>query len=328
MRFDGRICMKKKYLALGVGGAFGALVAWKMISRAATVNWEDFAEQVHHPENSHFAEVDGATVHYQEFGAASAPKLLLIHGYTSSTYVWQQVAPTLADKGFHVIAVDLLGFGFSDKPKAFDYKIESQARIIVRLMDVLGIGRATLVGSSYGGAVASAAALDYAERVEKLILVGTVCNDDAKSHPLLKLAAIPGVGEVITPFLADSKRFLRHRMRNTLAPESHHLITDDRVANVIRPLRAADAHRAVLATSRNWNACRIQDDAQLIKQPTLLIWGEKDTVIPMSSGEKLFAALPDARFVIFKNCGHVPQEENSDLFVDLVAEFVSAEKAD
>lgn len=312
--------MNKKNLALGFGGAVGALVAWKMLTRARTVNWEDFTD-IHHAENSHFAEVDGATVHYQEFGNRAHPTLLLIHGYTASTYVWHTVAPRFADEGFHVIAADLIGFGFSEKPGWFDYSIASQARVIVRLMNVLGIGRATFVGSSYGGAVASTIALDYAERVEKLVLVDAVCNDEVLSNPILKLTAVPGLGEIVAPFLIDSKRFLKRRMQNTLAPENHHLITKKRIESVHRPTKAADAHRSFLATARNWDACRIQDDAQYIGQPTLIVWGEKDRIIPVENGEKLYNSILNSRFVVFKECGHVPAEEKPDLFVDLVTEF-------
>ena len=192
--------MKKEHIALGIGGAIGGVIAWKMLSRSATVNFEDVADRVVHAENSHFIEVDGAKVHYQEFGDASKPKLLLIHGFTASAYVWKTTAPMLADKGFHVIAVDLLGFGFSEKPAWFDYSIQSQARMISRLMNRLGIGTATIVGSSYGGAVALTLALDYPERVEKLVLVDAVINDEVKNHPIMKLASIPGVGELLPRF--------------------------------------------------------------------------------------------------------------------------------
>lgn len=313
--------MNKKSLALGVGGAVGAAVAWKMLTRAKTIEWDTVADKVHHAENSHFAEVDGMTVHYQEFGDAAHPTLILIHGYTASTFVWQTVAPQLAGEGFHVVAVDLLGFGYSDKPAWFDYSIASQARMVMRLMNVLGIGRATFVGSSYGGAVASTLALDYAERVEKLVLVDAVCNDEVLNHPILKLAAIPGIGEIMAPFLIDSKRFLKYRMKGTLAPENHHLITKDRIESVRRPTRAADAHHSFLATARNWDACRIEADARYIRQQTLIIWGEKDTVIPVKFGERLYDSILHSRLVVFKNCGHIPQEEKSELFVELVTEF-------
>ncbi|CAA9384652.1 MAG: hypothetical protein AVDCRST_MAG74-613 [uncultured Pyrinomonadaceae bacterium] len=319
--------MNKKNLALGAGGAIGAIIAWKMLTRAGAVDWETSSGKIHHAENSHFAEVDGATVHYQEFGDKTNPTLLLIHGYTASTYVWRTVAPQLAARNFHVVAVDLLGFGYSDKPAAFDYTIASQARMIERLMNRLGIGKATLIGSSYGGAVASTLALDAAERVEKLVLVGAVCNDEALNNPLLKLASVPVLGEVLTPFLLDSKTFLKARMKRMLAPASHHLINKERVESVSRPLKAKDAHHSVLASARNWDANRIQADAHLINQPTLLIWGENDSVVPVQNGECLYDAMLNSRLVVLQNCGHLPQEEKPEKFVELVTEFRRNQKA-
>jgi len=319
--------MNKKNLALGVGGAVGALIAWKMLSRAREVSWEDFADDIHHPENSHFVEVDGVTVHYQEFGDAAHPTLILIHGYTASTYVWQTVAPMLAGENFHVVAVDLLGFGFSEKPAWFEYSIVSQARMIERFMDRIGIGRAILVGSSYGGAVASTVALDYRERVEKLVLVDAVCNDEAKQNVLLRLVSMRGVGEILSPFLIDSRRFLKLRMRRTIAPVNHHLITKERIEAVHRPLRAKNAHHSVLASARNWNANRIEDDAYLINQPTLIIWGEDDNVIPVRNGEKLYDSILNSRLVVLKDCGHIPQEEKPERFVELVSAFCRDKKS-
>jgi pimeloyl-ACP methyl ester carboxylesterase len=313
--------MKTRHLALGIGGALGAAVAWKMLTRPASVAWEKVADKVIHSEHSHFVEIDGATVHYQEFGEPSNPALLMIHGFTASAYVWKTVAPVLADEGFRVVAIDLLGFGYSEKPSWFDYTIASQARMASRFMDRLGIGRATVVGSSYGGAVALTLALDYAERVEKLVLVDAVINDEATSHPIMRLARIPGLGEVITPFLIDSKRFMKFRMQGTLAPANHHLITKDRIESVIRPLHAKDGHHAVLKAGRNWDANRIEEDAHLVNQPTLIIWGEEDGVIPLRCGKSLYNSILHSRFVVLKNCGHVPQEEKPELFTALVSNF-------
>lgn len=319
--------MKKRYLAAGAGiGAVGALIGWKLLTREREVNWEDFAEEIHHPSHSHFVEVDGLRVHYQEFGDLTDPTLILVHGYTASTYVWQTTAPMLAARGFHVLAVDLIGFGFSGKPAWFDYRIQSQARIIERFMNRLGIGRATLVGSSYGGAVAATVALDYPEFVEKLVLVDSVINDEPKNHPVLKLARIPGIGEIISPFLIDSKMFLKKRMRGTLAPVNHHLITRERIDSIQRPLHAADGHHSVLQTGRAWDADRIETDAHLINQPTLIVWGENDTVIPVKCGEKLYDSILNSRLVVFENCGHVPQEEKSEDFVNVVTAFCQPKK--
>ena len=318
--------MKKRNLAIAIGGGIGAAVAVKMLSRAKTVLWEDVADRVPHSEHSHFINVEGARLHYQEFGERASPTIVLIHGYTASLLVWKSVSPLLADAGFHVIAVDLVGFGYSEKPRWFDYSIQSQARMVSRFMNRLGIGRATLVGSSYGGAVAMTLCLDYPEFVEKLVLIDTVCNDEVKNHPILRLAAIRGVGEVITPFLVDSRAMMRFRMRGTLSPSNHHLITSERVSNVLRPLTAADAHHSVLATSRNWSANRIEQDAHMINQPTLIIWGEKDKIIGIHNGYNLHDSILHSRFVILKNCGHVPAEEKSELVSELVTEFCRDKK--
>ena len=318
--------MKARNLALGLVGAAGAVVAVKMLTRAGTVEWERVAGAVEHSENSRFVHVDGANVYYQEFGHLGNPTLLLIHGYTASTYAWRTVAPMFADEGFHVIAVDLLGFGYSEKPRWFDYSIESQARMISRFMDTLGIGLATVAGSSYGGAVATTLALDYAERVEKLVLVNAVCNDNLRSMPILRLASIPLIGEAITPFLADTKALHRRRMRKTLSPANHDLISEERVAAIVRPLAAADAHHALLATSRNWHANRVTYDAHLIKQPTLIVWGEDDKVTPVNDGHRLHDEILHSRLVVLKDCGHVPMEEKSQLFTELVTEFARDRK--
>jgi pimeloyl-ACP methyl ester carboxylesterase len=315
--------MKKRHLAIGIGGAIGAAVAWKMLTRASEALWTN---EIHHAENSHFVEVDGATIHFQEFGEKTNPTLLLIHGYTASTYVWRTVAPMLAAEDFHVVAVDLLGFGYSDKPTQFDYTIASQARMVERFMNRLGIGKAIVVGSSYGGAIASTLALDYAERIEKLVLVGAVCNDEVLDNPLLKLAAIPVLGEVLAPFMIDSKLLSKVRMKETFAASSHHLIDAERVASVMRPLKAKDAHHSVLASARAWDANRIQQDAYLINQPTLLIWGEDDKVVPIHNGQCLYDSILNSRLVVLKDCGHLPQEEKPEKFVELIAKFCRSEK--
>ena len=318
--------MKTRNLALGLVGVAGAAVAVKMLTRAGTVEWDEVADAVEHSANSHFVPVDGARVHFQEFGEPGDPTLLLIHGYTASTYAWRTAAPMLADEGFRVIAVDLLGFGYSEKPRWFDYSIQAQARMVSRFMDRLGIGRATVVGSSYGGAVAATLALDYAERVEKLVLVGAVCNDNVLRHPILRLATIPGVGESLIPFFADAKVYHRRRMRKTLSPANYDLISEERVSNVRRPLAAADAHHALLTTSRNWHAKRVAYDAPLIKQPTLIIWGEDDRITPIEDGHLLHERILHSRMVVLRDCGHVPMEERSQLFTELVSEFAHDRK--
>ena len=316
--------MKLRHLALAAGGAAGAAVAVKMLTRPATSEW---SETIVNSEFSKFTRVEGMRLHYQEFGSETDPPIILIHGFTASTYVWHRTARLLAAQGFRVLAIDLVGFGFSEKPSYFDYSIASQAHMVERFMDRLGIGRAVLVGSSYGGAVASAVALDHSARVEKLVLVGAVINDEVKRFLLLKLAAMPGVGELLAPFVLDSAVLTKRRMYGSLDDSNFDLVDAERVRSVVRPLAAADAHYSVVATIRNWHADRIERDAELIEQPTLIVWGDNDRVVNIQNGFKLHNSILNSRFVVFRNCGHLPQEEKAERFVELTAEFAHNWKA-
>lgn len=314
--------MKKSgYLLTGLGLATGLAVAYKLARRPADIPFERFADVLENGENSRFAEIDGTRIHFQDFGDKDAPVLFLIHGYGASTYTWHTIAPELAKKGFRVIATDLVGFGFSGKPRQFDYTINSQAWIIKRLMDVLGIGRATLVGSSYGGGVAAQVALNDWERVEKLVLIGAVSNNFVKSLPLTRLSNVPIVGELMTPFLVESRSYLKARLSRTFAPENHHLITEERMKAVSRPMFSAGIQHALLKTLRNWEANQIERNAHRLEQPALLIWGEGDQTIPLENGRKLHNLMPNSRLVIFRKSNHLTHEEYPNEFINLVTDF-------
>jgi len=169
--------MKKRYWLGAISVSSLAVVAAKLWLRPRDVEWEKDRETLFHADYSRFAEVDGVSVHYQEAGRSEAPPMILIHGFASSNLVWSKVLLELADAGFRVIAPDLLGYGYSGKPRTLDYTIGSQAGMVVSLLNELGIERAVVVGSSYGGAVAATIALDNPALVAKLILVGAVTNN-------------------------------------------------------------------------------------------------------------------------------------------------------
>jgi pimeloyl-ACP methyl ester carboxylesterase len=254
---------------------------------------------------------------------------LLIHGFTASNFVWSDVLLPIAAAGYRVIAPDLVGYGFSGKPKWGEYTIDAQARMIVRLMDRLGIESAALVGSSYGGAVAATCALEYPERARCLVLVGAVTNDQAKRQLLLRLAATPLMGDLISPLLLSSQMVVRWRRRTIYAKENTHLCNEERLRAHHRPLRASNTQRAVLKTLRGWRAGRIEEEAHRIKQPSLLIWGEADLEIPLANGRRLFELIPDSRLIVFRRCGHMPMEEYPREFTEVVVDFCSdAREAD
>jgi pimeloyl-ACP methyl ester carboxylesterase len=313
--------MKKRYWIGGATAAVGGALALKLLTRPQDVDWGEHRERLHHAEKSRFVEIEGVRVHYQEAGAADAPPLLLIHGFCASNFVWNETLEPLAEAGFRVIAPDLIGFGFSGKPKGGEYTFEMQARMICGLMDALGVERATLVGSSYGGAVAAVCALDYATRVTRLVLVGAVSNDDVPRRVWLRLAASPVVGEMISPVLLDARRLVKRHLRRTYAAQNGFLLEEDRITAHQRPLLAANTHRAILRTLRRWSAERIELEAARIRQPTLLVWGAHDREVPLKSGERLHELIEGSRLVVFPDCGHLPQEERPQEFVSLVAEF-------
>ncbi len=296
-------------------------VAGKLLLRPRDADWQKCRDVVFHPEHSCFIDVDGVRVHYQEAGDEHAPAMILIHGFASSTLVWSKVFLKLAEAGYRVIAVDMLGYGYSAKPRNGEYTIAGQAKLLARLLDHLGIPRAIFVGSSYGGAVAATCALDYPDRVEKLILVGPVNNNRPLEFTLMRLFGSPVFGDVVSPLLIGSRRLLRRRMKRVY--DRHAWVMDERRVDARHlPLRAARTHRAIIRTVRGWDAERISRDAHLITQPTLLLWGENDREIPLADGERLHAEIPRSRLIVFLKCGHLPHEEYPEAFTNVVNDFV------
>lgn len=309
--------MKKRYW---IAGATTLAIAGKLLLRPRDADWHKARKVIFHSDHSQFADVDGVRVHYQEAGHPSAPALLLIHGFASSTLVWSKVFLKLAQAGFRVIAVDMLGFGYSAKPRNGEYTIRGQAKLLVGLLDALAIPRALFVGSSYGGAVAATCALDYAHRVEKLVLVGTVNNNRPLAFKLMRVFGSPLFGDVVSPLLIGSRRLLRRRMKRVY--DRHAWVLDERRVDARHlPLRAASTQRALIRTVRRWDAERISRDAHLIDKPTLLLWGENDREIPLADGERLHAEIPGSRLIVFLNCGHLPHEEYPEAFVNVVGDF-------
>jgi pimeloyl-ACP methyl ester carboxylesterase len=312
--------MKKRYW---IAGAATVAIAGKLFLRPRDADWQKCRNVVFHSEHSCFIDVDGIRVHYQEAGDRHAPAVVLIHGFASSTLVWSKVFLSFAGAGYRVIALDMLGYGYSAKPRNGEYTIAGQAKLLTRLLDTLGIPSAIIVGSSYGGAVAATCALDYPDRVEKLILVGSVNNNRPLEFKLMRFFGSPVLGDVVSPLLIGSRRLLRRRMKRVY--DRHAWVMDERRVDARHlPLRAAGTQRAIISTVRRWDAERISRDAHLITQSTLLLWGENDREIPLADGERLHEEIPGSRLIVFLKCGHLPHEEYPEAFTNVVLDFVKA----
>ena len=317
--------MKKRYLLAGASGIVAGAVATKLLTRPRDVSWPDSINLIYHAEHSWFTIIDGVRIHYQEAGDDKAPPMILIHGFISSNLVWNEVFLPLAKAGFRVIAPDLPGYGYSDKPRDGEYTIAAQARAVLGLMDHLGIEKATIVGASYGGAVAAMLALECPERVARLVLVGAVSSDEVKKKLLLRLASLPIIGDIATPLFLGSRWILRKRTEEVYRRLGFPL--DERKLEARHHLlETSNTHHAMIRTVRRWSANRITRDAHLIRQPTMLVWGDEDNHIPISNAYKLRDAIPNSRLVVFRRCGHLPPTEYPERFVEIVAEFCKADE--
>ncbi|MDQ1610161.1 MAG: hypothetical protein QOG00_92 [Pyrinomonadaceae bacterium] len=305
-------------LLLFVAAAIAFAVFW--YSRPADLDFEEFRAVVPHAAASRFADVEGVgRVHYQEKGTGRP--LVLIHGNNSSAYSWKDVFDQLAQE-FHVVALDLKGFGFTAKP-AGDYRVETQAALVMRLMDKLGIERATLCGSSMGGGVALAAALDYPQRVDALILVGSSGIQETRGGSLAPAyVRWPYVGGVVTALALTSDSLVREGLRKSFYDESK--VTEERVAAYYRPLGTRGGQRAARLVRDQRDYTRIENSLDRIRQPTLLIWGAQDRLNLLEDGRRLNSRIAGSQLVVYDNCGHLPHEEMPERFAREVSEFMKA----
>lgn len=256
-------------------------------------------------------------LHYQEKGTGTP--LILIHGFTSSTYSWKDVFEPLA-KSYRVIAVDLKGFGFSGKPDG-DYTRRAQAILVAHLLDYLKIENAWLAGNSMGGEVSLNFALQNPQRVAGLILIDSAGVSVPGSNSLAPgYARIPFVGPVLIALALTSDRLVRQGLDKSFYDDAK--VTDERVAAYYRPLKTRGGQLAALRARTQWGLFPIEQDLNKINSPTLIIWGAEDALIPLEAGRKMNSLIKDSKLVIIERCGHVPQEELPERVFDEMTKFI------
>ena len=307
----------KLLLALIVIGAIVITVFW--FARPADLSSDELRASVPNSEYSHFAEIDGVQIHYQEKG--TGVPLVLIHGFTSSTYSWKDVFGPLS-KNFRVIAVDLKGFGFSGKPDG-DYSRPAQAVLISHLFDYLKIEKAWLCGNSMGGEVSLNVALHNPARVAGLILIdsaGVKVNGGGSLAP--GYISIPVVGRVLTAIALTKDKLVREGLEKSYYDDSK--ITEDRVAAYYRPLKTRGGQLGALRARTQADLFPIEQDLGKVNAPVLIIWGAEDALIPLEAGRKMNSLVKGSKLVIIEKCGHVPQEEMPERVVDEIEKFIAA----
>ena len=253
------------------------------------------------------------------------PALLLLHGLGCDHTSWSPVIQRLSRR-FTVVAPDLLGHGQSDKPRA-DYSLGGYANGMRDLLALLSIDRVTVVGHSFGGGVAMQFAYQYPQYAERLMLVAPG-GLGREVNPLLRGMTLPGAGAALAvaaapPVLAVA-RFLGDLIHAARLPGSIDVPGALAVLAGKHDGAERDAFLHVLRAVVDWRGqvVTMHDRAYLAaNMPTCVIWGEKDTVIPVRHAEAARNALPGARIEIVPGAGHFPHEEFPDRFASILTDF-------
>ncbi len=259
--------------------------------------------------------------------AGSGPPVVLVHGIGDSSATWAPVLPALARRHL-VIAPDLLGHGDSDKPRA-DYSVAAYANGVRDLLGVLGVERATLVGHSLGGGVAMQFAYQFPERTERLVLVGSGGAGPDVS-PVLRLMTVPGATLGLHLLRLPGARLQVGAVAAALRALDTDLGRDaPDLLRMVDALPDATARAAFIRTLRavvDWRGqvVTMLDRCYLTRgMPTLLVWGERDAVVPVAHGHRAHDAMPGSRLEVFPGAGHFPFHSDPALFVALLEDFLA-----
>ncbi|MDT7950180.1 MAG: alpha/beta fold hydrolase [Acetobacteraceae bacterium] len=252
---------------------------------------------------SQFIDVLGARLHVRDTGPRDAPTLVLLHGFGSSLHTWDAWAAEL-DRDHRVIRYDLPGFGLTGEDPSGDYRDERSLAILLGLLDRLGVARASVVGNSMGGRIAWRFAAAHPERVAKLVLI----SPDGFASPGLAYGVAPDVPLLMRALPYVLPGFM---LKATLAPAyaDPRALTGALMERYRAMMLAPGVRRSIVARMGQQILVDPVPLLRTIAAPTLLLWGEKDAMIPFRNAADYLAALPHARLVALPGVGHVPQEE-------------------
>jgi pimeloyl-ACP methyl ester carboxylesterase len=270
-------------------------------------------------------ELHGHSVSYRIAG--EGPPILLIHGVAGSSEQWEPVMRLLADE-FTVLAPDLLGHGRSAKPRG-DYSLGAYASGLRDLTVALGLDDATVVGHSLGGGIALQFAYQFPERTSRVVLVSSG-GLGREVHFLLRAATLPG-SELVLPLISN-ERVLGAGTAVSGFLGRLGLRTGPDIAEFARgyaTLADGDSRRAFLHTLRaviDHGGQRVNATDRLYlaeDMPSLIVWGRRDPIIPVSHAGIAHRGMPGSRLEVFDDAGHFPQLDEPDRFADALNEFIS-----
>jgi pimeloyl-ACP methyl ester carboxylesterase len=257
----------------------------------------------YHVAATDFRDVAGIRLHVLDTGPRDAPAVILLHGFGSSLLTWDAWADALSDR-FRVVRYDLPGFGLTGPDPTGDYSEARGTQVLAALMDSLGIARAAIVGNSMGGKLAWEFAARYPVRVAKLVLIAP----DGFASPGFEYGKKPDVSFMfrMLPFVLPTQ-MLRASLVPAYADKA--MLTDALVTRYRDMMLAPGVRGAIVRRMEQYMPENPEAALRGIAAPTLLIWGEKDGMIPFGNAQDYQRALPHSRLVAFPDLGHIPQEE-------------------
>jgi 2-hydroxy-6-oxo-octa-2,4-dienoate hydrolase len=282
-----------------------------------TCGYEEAAKQY---ARGKFVAVDGKKVHYLEKGSGSP--VILIHGFLYHTVMWQKNIDALAER-FKVYAVDLWGFGYSERLPRLDYSFPLYAGQIKGFMEAKGIPKATLVGQSMGGGISVYLAAKHPEKVDRLILIDPAVTPypDTIVGTVYKL---PGVGEFLNLLPGD---FLMKNNLKSIWFHNPNKVTDAYASEVLQPLCIKGSHEALMYVLRNvLREPFVENEAKELARadlPILLVHGREDRAVPLNNSRVLNKMWKNSRLAVFERAGHSPHEEHPEKFNALALAFLS-----
>ena len=275
----------------------------------------------------HEVELEGARVTYAEMG--SGPALVFVHGLGASWQCWLENLPEFA-RDHRVIAMDLPGFGRSQMPAGEGpdrISIEGYARWVEHLLDHLGIEAATVVGNSMGGFIGAELAIRSPRCVERLALVSAAVfwQEYRRAKPLLSLAQATEASFAKAVASAQGHLTLRPRLRNAALMSAGirypHLLSPELCNELILTARRTEGFVPALAALASYP---LREELPQIAAPTLVVWGEQDTLVGVKHAYEMERLIPNAELLVYECTGHVAMLERPDRFNRDLRAFIAA----
>lgn len=267
---------------------------------------------------------DGVNISYIDRG--SGTPMLLLHGFGASSYSWRHIINRFA-KEYRVLAVDLKGFGLSDKPNDSNYSVKDQSNIISKFIEENHLRDVILIGNSFGGAVALLTSVELREssNIKSLILLDSAGYEQDLPF-FIQILRIPFLNRLSLSLVPDK---INAKMILDKAFWDDSKVTEEMVSVYANYIGLSGSHHALIMTAKNIvpnDIASIMQKYKNINVPVLIIWGERDEIIPLSIGQRLEKDIPGARLRIISNCGHAPQEECPEETIHLIDNFLAGEQ--